>query len=178
MPVRHPPLFVPLFALAAAACVPQSAARPVVAPPPAPAMPAPRPVVQPVSDDWRDWPTTPGTWSYRRDARGGLALFGPAGGDALLSLRCDVAARRLYLSRAGSATGPLTIRTTSLTRGLAVQPTGGTPAYVAVALAPDDRLLDAMAFSRGHFTVQQAGTATLVVPAWAEVGRVIEDCRG
>ncbi|MGK3796866.1 hypothetical protein, partial [Enterococcus faecium] len=95
------------------------------------------PVAQPISDDWRDWPVTPGTWTYRRDARGGLALFGPAGSDALVSLRCDRAAGRLYLSRAGSVAEPLTIRTTSMVRVVAMQPTGGTPLYVAVALAPD-----------------------------------------
>lgn len=167
----------PLLALAAAACVPQPAPRPAPAPPPVVRAP-PQPVVQPLADDWRDWPATPGTWTYRRDARGGIALFGPAGGDALLTLRCDLAARRLFLSRSGTAAAPLTIRTTSTTRSLAVQPTGGASPYVAAALAPDDRLLDAMAFSRGHFTVEQAGAATLVVPAWAEVGRVTEDCRG
>ena len=59
----------------------------------------------------------------------------------------------------------------------AVQATGGTPPYVAAALAPSDALLDAMGFSRGRFVVEQADTPTLVVPAWAEVERVTEDCR-
>ena len=63
-----------------------------------------------------------------------------------------------------------------MARTLAVQPTGGTPAYVAVALTPRDALLDAMAFSRGRFIVEQAGAPTLVIPAWAEVPRVTEDC--
>ena len=65
----------------------------------------------------------------------------------------------------------------SLARSVTVQPTGATPAYVAVALTPRDPVLDAMAFSRGRFLVEQAGMPTLVVPAWAEVGRVTEDCR-
>ena len=159
-----------------------SACAPRAAPPTSvPVRPlAPRPPVEPapLADDWRDWPLTPGTWSYRRDARGGLALFGPVGGDASLTLRCDLAARRLYLARAGEAATPLTIRTTSVTRTLAAQPTGGAPPDVALALAPADPLLDAMAFSRGRFTVEQAGAAPLVVPAWAEIGRVVEDCRG
>ena len=73
---------------------------------------------------------------------------------------------------------PLTIRTTTLTRSLPVQPTGGAPAFVATALAADDPLLDAVAFSRGHFTAEQQGAANLVVPAWPEIGRVVEDCRG
>jgi hypothetical protein len=114
---------------------------------------------------------------YRRDARGSIALFGPANADASLTLRCDTAARQVYLSRAGSTPTPLTIRTSSLTRALPIQPTGGTPPYVAVALAPNDPLLEAMGFSRGRFVVQQAGMPALVVPAWAEIERVTEDCR-
>ncbi|WP_447406455.1 hypothetical protein, partial [Clostridium perfringens] len=80
-----------IAAAAATACVPQVA--PQSAPTPLPTrvvlQAVPQPVAQPISDDWRDWPVTPGTWTYRRDARGGLALFGPAGSDALVSLRCD-----------------------------------------------------------------------------------------
>lgn len=161
------------------ACVPAS--RP---PEPAAPTPQPRPLPRPVppapapGPDWRDWPLTPGTWSYRRDARGSIALFGPAGADAALTLRCDLGARRLYLSRSGSVTTPLTIRTSTMLRSLGVQPTGGTPAYVATALATGDTLLEAMGFSRGRFVVEQAGAPTLVIPAWAEIGRVTEDCRG
>lgn len=176
---RHfaPVLLAPLFA-AVAACVPQS-----VPPAPAPApvtvpVPPPVPTAAPRGNDWRDWPLTPGNWTWRRDGSGSIALFGVAGSGAHMTLRCDPVARRLYLSVAGTGTAPLTILTTSTTRTLAVQPTGGTPPYVAVALAPDDRLLDAMGFSRGHFVVQQPGAPTLVVPAWAEVERVTEDCRG
>ena len=160
--------------LAMTACVPRAAppppapTRPVASPPAAPA---------PLAADWRDWPRTPGIWTYRQDARGSLALFGAPGADALLTLRCDRAARQVYLSRAGGDTRPLTIRTTSLTRAVPVQPTGGAPAYVAAALAARDPLLDAMAFSRGRFVVEQAG-APLVVPPYAEIGRTIEDCRG
>lgn len=144
---------------------PTAAPEPVAAPPPAPAA------------DWRDLPYSPGTWVYRRDARGSIALFGPANGDATLTLRCDLAARQIYLSRAGSATTPLTIRTSSTTRALAVQPVGGALPYVAAALAPGDPILEAMGFSRGRFVVDQAGQPSLVVPAWAEIERVTEDCR-
>lgn len=172
-----PRILLPLaLVAAAAACVPrrEPAPPPQPTPPPAPAAPVPAPL----AGDWRDWPLSPGTWTYRQDARGSLALFGPAGGDAALTLRCDRAARALYLSRAGTAATPLTVRTTSTTRALSVLPTGGTPPYAAVALGAADPLLDAMAFSRGRFTVEQAARPPLVVPAWAEIGRVIEDCRG
>lgn len=164
-----------LLALAAiAACVPQREAPP---PPAAPPIADVVPTPAPLGSDWRDWPLSPGTWTYRQDARGSIALFGQAGQDAALTLRCDRAARQLYLSRAGTTTTPLTVRTTSTTRALTVQPTGGTPPYIALALAPQDPLLDAMAFSRGRFVLEQAGGRPLVVPAWAEIGRVTEDCR-
>jgi hypothetical protein len=163
--------------LAIAGCVgqpapPKPTPRPIAAPRPAPA-----PVVPPAAD-WRDWAVTPGDWVYRVDGRGSIALFGTPGADALLTLRCDRQTDMLYLSRAGQGSAPLMLRTSTLARSLAAQPTGAMPPYVAVALTPRDALLDAMAFSRGRFLVEQAGMPTLVVPAWAEVGRVTEDCRG
>ena len=164
------------LAMAAASCTAPPPRAP--APPPAPIVRPTPPPAPPRAADWRDWPVTPGTWTYRQDARGSLALFGRPGTDALLTLRCDRAARAIFLSRAGVATAALTLRTTSTVRALAVRPTGGTPPFVAAALAPADPLLDAIGFSRGRFAVEQAGTTTLVVPAWPEVERVTEDCRG
>jgi hypothetical protein len=35
-----------------------------------------------------------------------------------------------------------------------------------------------MVFSRGRFTVEVPGAPMLVIPAWPEPARVIEDCRG
>lgn len=130
-----------------------------------------------LGEDWRDWPLTPGTWSYRRDARGGLALFGQAGTDAALTLRCDLSARQFYLSVAGAPASPATVRTSTTLRALTLQPTGGAQPYAAASLATTDPLLDAIAFSRGRFVVEQAGRPPLVVPVYAEIGRVIEDCR-
>jgi hypothetical protein len=40
-----------------------------------------------------------------------------------------------------------------------------------------DPLLDAMAFSRGRVGLSALSLPTLIVPAWAEVARVVEDCR-
>lgn len=156
---------------------PRPIPTPVYTPPPPP--PAPTPTAAPLGKDWRDWPLTPGDWVYRQDARGSIALFGVPGADAALTLRCDRAANTLYLSRQGIAAGPvaMTIRTSTALRTLSASPTGGTPPYVAIALQPRDALLDAMGFSRGRFVVEQAGYVTLVVPAWAEIERVTEDCR-
>ena len=143
-------------------------------------VPTPSPTPTPLASDWRDWPVTPGDWVYRADARGSIAFYGMVGTDALLTLRCDKAAAQLYLSKrdAGGAGAAIPIRTSTALRTLAAQPTGGTQPYVAAALSPRDSLLDAIAFSRGHFVVEQAGQPPLVVPSWAEFGRVVEDCRG
>jgi len=165
---------VPLC-LAAAACVPPAPpAGPVpVAPPVAP--PAPRP--QPTrAADWRDWPQTPGTWRYRSDGpTRSVASFGPDRATEIVRLICDRPRRQIALQVAGAAGGTaLTVRTSSATRTLPLA-AGPIP---AATLAAADPLLDAMAFSRGRFTVEPAGPAPLVLPAWAEVGRVVEDCRG
>jgi hypothetical protein len=34
-----------------------------------------------------------------------------------------------------------------------------------------------MGYSRGRFIVEQSGLPTLVIPAYAEIERVTEDCR-
>ena len=160
-----------------ASCVPNRPPPTVNrAPPPAPVAPPPAAPAPPPSD-WRDGPVTPGDWSYARDANGSEARYGPGGASPLATLRCDLPNRRLFLSRAGAVATPMTVRTTSLARQLPVGATGGEPAYVAAVLPASDPLLDAMAFSRGRFALEQAGQPPLVLPAWAEIARVIEDCR-
>lgn len=153
-------------------------------PPPAPVAPTPTPAPPPpppapaLGPDWRDWPITPGDWVYRQDARGSIALFGRANADADFVIRCDKLQKRIFLSRAGEGgQGSMTIRTTSIARTLSAAPTGATPPYTAVSLGVQDPILDAMGYSRGRFLVIAGGMPTLVIPAWAEVLRVTEDCR-
>lgn len=176
------------LASSAALLVLASCSAPEIVPQPAPPAPAPIPSPMPsptpapapapaLGADWRDWPVTPGNWVYRQDDRGSIALFGRAGADADLTLRCDRARGRLYLSRRSDAPAALTVRTSTDRKTLNAQPTGGTPAYAAVELAPRDPLVDSIGFSRGRFVVQGGGAADLVVPAWPEIIRVAEDCR-
>jgi len=157
-----------------------------VAPPP-PAQPA-APVSPPVattpaptprlSADWNDWPFAVGDWVYRRDDRGSIALFGPAGQNAVVSLRCDLQNRRIYLSREATAPGQrIVIRTSSSTKEFAAKPNGGTPAYLATEIMPMDAILDAMAFSRGRILLETDGHSPIILPAWAEIARIVEDCR-
>lgn len=96
-----------------------------------------------------------------------MASFGQGTGVSALELRCERDA--LVLTRAG-ATGPLTVRTTSTTKQLPAGPQGA-------RLAARDPIVDAMGFSRGRFIVESGTGAPLVVPAWAEILRVAEDCR-
>lgn len=173
---RTPPLarspYAPVYTPPSAPALTPAPAAAITPPPPPSAPPAYR-------GDWRDWPLTPGNWVYRQDARGSIALFGVPGADADFTIRCDRIAGQIYISRKGAAPGnaPVTFRTSSSLRTLAMQPTGATPAYMALTLFPRDPLLDAIGYSRGRFVVEQATLPTLVIPAWAETLRVSEDCR-
>jgi hypothetical protein len=156
-----------LLATAGGCAAPREAAPPPVtrpAPPPA-ASPAPAPAPAPAPpQDWRDIALTPGDWSYAGDAAGSEARFA----DAALAVRCDKARRQIRIERPEAAAGTeLIVRTSFGTRRLAA----------GAALAPGDPLLDQIAFSRGRFTIEAAGLPILVVPAWPEPARVIEDCR-
>jgi hypothetical protein len=142
------------------------------APRPAPVTPTPPPV-----SDWRDLPRTPGDWQYRGLGTGSAASYGVRGAAPVATLTCNRSGRQVTMMFATPrpAAGTVTIRTTSTQRSLAVQPMAG---GVGVALPASDKLLDAIGFSRGRFVVEGAGIGRLVLPAWAEVLRVTEDCRG
>jgi hypothetical protein len=170
----------PTFALAA--CVPQPRAAP--APTPA-ARPAPAPTraapAQPPapSDAWMDQPASTGDWYYRVEGNRSLALFGGAETEADFIIRCERASGTVGLAYAGEATAPVSmrIRTETLTRVLAARPEGDGLTYLVARVPARDPLLDAMALSKGRFAVDIAGGGTLYLPSWAEVTRVIEDCR-
>lgn len=126
-----------------------------------------------------DMARTPGNWFYRSATGGSIALYGEAQTDARFSLRCDTSARSITLSRAGDAASavPMRILTETAERTLNAQPIRGELPGVAVSVQPRDPILDAMALTKGRFAVETAGMPTLYLPAWAEVTRVIEDCR-
>lgn len=160
-------LAVSLIASALAGCV----APPPTSPPPAPyvtptSRPTPPPPV-PLSTDWNDWPFTAGDWQYRRSDGGTLAMFGTA----QIMLRCDFAQRTIML-RVDGATGNIVVRATTITRSIGVDSDG------RATLSASDPLFDAIAFSRGRFVIERTGQAPIVAPPYAEIGRVIEDCRG
>jgi len=174
------------------ACVGPPADRAAPAPAPAratpqPARPAPPPasVAEQASDagltEWQYRPVVPGSWTYRVEGNGSVATFGS--GAETVTLRCDRASRRISLGRAasGQASGNADAITLRTSYGAVVWPAtfmgGASPQMVATRTA-SDAVLDQLAYSRGKFALESAGQPALILPAWAEIGRVIEDCRG
>ncbi|WP_338244017.1 hypothetical protein [Aurantiacibacter hainanensis] len=181
-------------ALALTACIPPSP-EPTPAPSPAPtptptptaAQPeaAPPQVVTPSFDNWMDAPQTPGDWVYSADPGETFAVFTAdlTPGGVKLMIRCDLQTRRVGIGRAGGATGQveMLVRTETQDRRLtARQLDVSTPVVplIFAEVAASDPLLDAMAFSKGRFAVDVAGEDPVYAPAWPEITRVIEDCRG
>jgi hypothetical protein len=154
------------------ACVP--APEPTPAPAPAPPAPAPRPTPAPApppfAGNWMDAPLTPGDWRYA----GGTATFAGPEGSVLLTMRCTGGA--VVIDRAGVATGApsFVVRSETVSRSLNATNAGGS---TSASLPAQDSLLDAIAFSKGRFAVENAGLPTLYIPSYPEVTRVIEDCR-
>ena len=162
--------WIVLAALVVAGCSSRPVAPPVVhAPPLTPSLTPP-----PVAADWRDAPGTPGTWSYRPGATVTIAAYGKAGAEPDFLMRCDKATRRVTLSRATATAGTMTLKTSYSEQSWPAMSSG---ARAEVAIAGADPTLDEVAFSRGRFSVAMAGMAMLILPAWAEPARVIEDCR-
>lgn len=119
--------------------------------------------VAPLSfDAGKSLPLSAGQWSYEPGITGSESRYG-----MLLSLRCDRAARVVVIERIGAAPAALTIATSATIRSI---PAGG-------RIMANDRLLDAIAFSRGRFLVAGGAGPVLAVPSWPEAARSIEDCR-
>lgn len=169
--IRTAPLIAIAGLMLLAGCVRPSAPPPAPAPAP---QPAPAPVAPPPAADWRDRALTPGDWTYRQTGAGSIASFG--GTTPIFTVACDTAARQIVVARSGSPAQGATL-TLRATEGVTSYPLVERTGSMAAVLPPRDLQLDRIAFSRGRFLVQTTGTEDLVLPAWAELSRVIEDCR-
>ena len=161
---------------ALAACAPGPRPEPVPLPPQQPVQRPvrPPPLPPPAPAHWADLALSPGGWSYRSEGAGSVASYG-SGGQASFAIRCG-AGRQVTLERTGAGTGSvLTVRTTSGARTLPGRAAAGA---LAATLPASDRLLDDIVFSRGRFMIEVQSVQALVLPAWAEPARVVEDCRG
>ena len=159
-----------------ASCAPRPAPpEPVPQPRADPPRPRPQPQVPPPAPlDWRDAALAPGDWSYRSEGGASSAAYGPPGAPAFV-VRCEPS-RQISLARIGAGGGTvLNIRTTGSARSL---PAARRQSALVASVAVSDPLLDEMAFSRGRFAVEVPGQPLLIGPAWPEVARLIEDCRG
>jgi hypothetical protein len=135
------------------------------------------PAVQTPPRDFTTTPAVAGSWAYQKVVGGSSARFIDAGGIARVTLQCALATRQVTIAHTSAApSATLFVWTSSLSRSLAAR-FEANAVRVSATLAMMDPLLDAMAFSRGRFAVQLAGSSALVVPASAEAARVVEDCR-
>ena len=140
------------------------------------ALAAQAPVLAPAVD-YSAAAVAPGSWSYRPFPGGSEARFVDSTGIARLVLSCARATRRVSVSHTSSVpAASMFVWTSSASRNLAprFEPNA---MRVTADLAASDPLLDGLAFSRGRVAVALAGGTPLVVPAWPEAARTIEDCR-
>jgi len=173
---------LPLLALtlALAACAPAAKAPPVARAPAPTARPVPtRPasaasLPAPVDIHWMDAPLTPGNWSYEDRGNLTLAVFS---GQAGFAMQCWRPRGEISFVLGGETGSVATIRTETAARALPLQHSGAEIPTSATILDARDPLLDAMALSKGRFAVEVEGQAPLYLPSYAEVSRVIEDCR-
>lgn len=149
------------------------------------AQPAPTAAVKPApalvqpTGEWINWPITAGDWVYRQDDRGSIALFGRAGQDALLTVRCMANSKEIFISRAGSPDNgsQFTIRTSHKLKSYPAANNGASPIYAVASLNANDDMLDALAYTRGRFAIEVDGLLSIAVPSWSEIVRVVQDCR-
>ena len=135
---------------------------------------------QPVTTNAIDYGTariTPGMWTYQALPGGSAARFVDATGTARFALECSKATRRVTISRTASSAAPsLFVWTTDVSRTIGVR-FDPSALRLVVELAARDPLLDGIAYSRGRIAVTSGGSDALVMPAWPEAARTIEDCR-
>ncbi len=172
--------------IAIAACVPSNDTQPVSTP--TPTATQSRPVVQqvppPVQQQQRfgnylDAPQTRGNWSYKPAAFGSQALFSEVGATPHFAFNCHRSEGRISLmqSASGQTARNMTVRTETTARTLTAQPSPNSATVIRADLSANDRLLDAMAITKGRIAIETQGLPALYLPAWPEISRVIEDCR-
>jgi len=118
-----------------------------------------------------------GSWTYSATSDGSEASFANASGVPQVIVRCARAARQVSIAKAATGAAPFVhVWTSSLTKSVAsnFNPATG---RLTIDLSATDPLLDALANSRGRFGIIVGTEPPLVIPAWAEAARVIEDCR-
>lgn len=118
-----------------------------------------------------------GSWTYSSAADGSQAVFANASAQPQLTIRCTRSTRVVSISKPATGAAPyIFVWTSSNTRNLPASFKPATAQLVADVTAMDS-ILDSLAFSRGRIAFSASGSPALVLPAWPELSRVIEDCR-
>jgi hypothetical protein len=119
----------------------------------------------------------PGTWVYSAPSDGSEASFVDAASHPQVTIHCTRSTRRVAISKPAVAASPfLWVWTSSQVKNVPATYDAAST-RVTADFGPFDALLDAIASSRGRIGFSTSGLAATIVPPWAEVGRVIEDCR-
>lgn len=172
MTLKSLPFGITLLALSACATPTPAPPAPPPSPRPASTPPAPAP------SSWTLAPLTPGNWSYRTASNGSAAIFGPDSQGARFLMTCNFSSRTISFTRAGARPGgSLTIRSTNGVKSMAMGSAAGDAQGATASLPGTDPFLDLMVFSRGRIMVEADGAERIIIPAWAELFRVVEDCR-
>ena len=127
--------------------------------------------------DYSTAPVAAGIWTYRALPGGSEARFIDSTNTARLTIRCTRMSRQVNISHTSAiAAANLLVWTSSASRTVPVrfEPNA---MRVTADFSALDPLLDAIAFSRGRVVMMLAGGVPLVVPAWPEAARTVEDCR-
>jgi hypothetical protein len=118
-----------------------------------------------------------GSWTYAATADGSEARFANPSARPQLTIHCTRATRRVTIAKAATgAAAAMIVWTSSAARSVAASFNPLTQ-RLSIDVPAYDPLLDALAFSRGRVGISVAGAPVLVVPAWPEIARVVEDCR-
>ena len=139
--------------------------------------PTPNPAGTPLQSSLEYTDPIVGNWIYGTTNEGSEATFSNSGGQPQLTVRCTRSTRRVAILKAAPSASPsLWIWTSSEKMSLPATYDSST-SRVSVDLGAFDPLLDAVASSRGRIGFSSSGLEALVVPPWADIARVIEDCR-
>ncbi len=142
-----------------------------------PLVSAPTAAQAPAAIDVESLDPISGSWIYRPIVGGSEADFLDSSATVRFKMRCNRSVRSVSIIRTAvpAAAPTLSIWTSTISRTV---PARFLSTRELVAdLAATDPLLDAIAFSRGRFGTAAAGAPMLVLPVWAALTRVIEDCR-
>ena len=159
---------------------PAPAPAPVRTPGPAPQAPLPAPPADSGATGWDVAPVVQGQWRYRSSTAESVAEFGASNMQPSFAMRCVKPSRQIALTLAGYRTaGTVVIRTSAGVlqwNGQAMPQGGGS--VLTITRAANDPGFDWMAYSRGRISIEPTSSPRFLLPVVAEIGRVIEDCRG